>query len=594
MAIDNDFLCDIFKSMEYKALRRELRKAWLYKNLNIIIINDKENIMRGMMKRTVAAAMAVLIACAAAGCSSTGNSSSGSSSAGETTTTTAPVVEDMGNIDLSDVTTEYDVPEDFSYESEAEKGTLSGGAAVLDKNFLGKFSGDGFVSVGSSGDMVEFEIDFPAKGSYNITLTMAADGEGQSNLITVDGAALTNFTSTTTEFGDTVAENVLIDEGTHKIGIKGDNGHIYIDKIKITPAPAIDLSQYEVSNQLSNPNASDEAKRLYNFLTDVYGKYTISGQFSGDNEGKDCREFKEIKKHTGKTPAILGLDVSNLSNSALSHGAGGGDMVPLQAMDWYNNENGIVSLCWHWYAPEKNLEKNGGAWWQGFYSEYTDFDLAKALSGEDKEGYDSIIADLDHMAGVLKELADANVPILWRPLHEAAGDPKYPGNAWFWWGSAGKDAYIQLWKLMYDKFTNEYGLNNLIWVWNAQNPDWYPGDEYVDIMGYDCYPAERDSSSQKWYYDLVKSSTSTKKIIAMTENGSMFDPDGAFNDGTRWAWFSTWNGEFCIKDKQLSDQYTTFDEWNKIYNSERVLTLDELPNLKCYPMDTEKYLEEHK
>ena len=71
-------------------------------------------------------------------------------------------------------------------------------------------------------------------------------------------------------------------------------------------------------------------------------------------------------------------------------------------------------------------------------------------------------------------------------------------------------------------------------------------------------------------------------------------PDGAFNDGTRWAWFSTWNGEFCIKDKQLSDQYTTFDEWNKIYNSERVLTLDELPNLKCYPMDTEKYLEEHK
>ena len=76
--------------------------------------------MREIMKRTVAAVMAVLIACAAAGCSSTGNSSLGSSSAGETTTTTAPVVEDMGNIDLSDVKTEYYVPEDFSYESEAD------------------------------------------------------------------------------------------------------------------------------------------------------------------------------------------------------------------------------------------------------------------------------------------------------------------------------------------------------------------------------------------------------------------------------------------------------------------------------------------
>ena len=80
--------------------------------------------MREIMKRTVAAVMAVLIACAAAGCSSTGNSSSGSSSAGETTTTTAPIVEDMGNIDISDVTTEYDVPEDFSYESEAGKKEL--------------------------------------------------------------------------------------------------------------------------------------------------------------------------------------------------------------------------------------------------------------------------------------------------------------------------------------------------------------------------------------------------------------------------------------------------------------------------------------
>ncbi len=84
---------------------------------------------------------------------------------------------------------------------------------MLDKNFLGKFSGDGFVSIGSSGDMVEFEIDFPAKGSYNITLTMAADGEGQSNLITVDGAALTNFTSTTPEFGDTMAEKCAYRRG---------------------------------------------------------------------------------------------------------------------------------------------------------------------------------------------------------------------------------------------------------------------------------------------------------------------------------------------------------------------------------------------
>lgn len=555
--------------------------------------------MKNKIKRA-SALCAALMMTAAVGCGSTDSSSSkdGSSSKNDSqamTTTTAPIVEDMGDIDLTEVTNDYNVPADFSFTAEAEDGELGGSAAVLDQAFLGAFSGKGFVSIAAAGDEVNFDVDIPAEGSYNITLTMAADSEGQANLITIDGNALTSFNSSSTEFADTVAENILVSSaGSHKIGIRGDKGHIYVDKITITPAPDIDLTQFKVENKLSNPNASDEAKRLFNFLTDVYGKYVISGQFSGDNEGKDSREFKEIQKHTGKTPAILGLDVLNLSNSALAHGAGGGDMVPLQAIDWVNNEGGIVSLCWHWYPPEQYMEYNGGAWWQAFYSEYTNFDLAKAMSGEDKEGYDALVADIDHMAEQLKATTDANVPILWRPLHEAAGDPNWPGNQWFWWGSGGKDAYVELWKLMYDKFTNEHGLNNLIWVWNAQNPSWYPGDEYVDIISYDCYPSEHDYSSQKAYYDLMKSSTTTNKIIAMSENGTIFDPDTAFNDGSRWAYFSTWNGEFCIKDKQLSDQYTDIEQWKKIYTSERVLTLDELPDLKTYPMDTESFLAKKK
>ena len=553
--------------------------------------------MKNKMKRGAALCAAMMMA-AAAGCGSetgssgsSGNSSGSSSGDAPATTTTAPIVEDLGNLDLSDVKNEYSVPADFVFSAEAEDGELGGSAAVLDQAFLGEFSGKGFVSIASEGDEVSFSVDIPAEGSYNITLKMAADSAGQSNLITVDGNALTAFTSNDTQFSDTVAENVLITEaGEHKIGVRGNQGHIYVDSITITPAPELDLSQFKVENKLSNPNASDEAKRLFNFLTDVYGKYIISGQSAGDNEGKDCREFKEIKKHTGKTPAILGLDVMNLSNSALAHGAGGGDMVPIQAMDWVNNENGIVALCWHWYPPEQYMEYNGGAWWQAFYTEYTNFDLAKAMSGEDKEGYDAIVADIDHMAEQLMQLKEANVPVLWRPLHEAAGDPNWPSNQWFWWGAGGKDAYIQLWKLMYDKFTNEYDLNNLIWVWNAQSPSWYPGDDCVDIISYDCYPAEHDYSSQRSYYDIVKSATSANKIIAMSENGTIFDPDTAFNDGTRWAYFMTWNGEFCIEAKQLSGKYTDIDQWNKVYNSERVLTLDELPNLKTYPMDTESFL----
>ena len=547
--------------------------------------------MQRTMKRISALCLALIMTIAAVGCAGNKSSSSETSSVAEEKVPT--VVESMGNLDLDANLTENAVPSDFSFESEAENGTVSGTATVLNQKFMGDYSGDGFVSIDSAEAEITYEVELPAEGSYDITLVMAGDTENMKNLITVDGEAVSSFQSGADSFGEIVAEKVLLPSGTHTIGIKGSEGHIFIDSIKITAAEPVDMSWFEVSNQLSNPNASDEAKRLYNFLTDVYGKYIISGQSSGDNEGKDSREFKEIQAKTGKTPAILALDLIELSPSRLAHGSGGGDMVPLQAIDWYTNENGIVSLCWHWNAPDKYLCANGGAWWQGFYSEYTSFDLAKAMDGSDPEGYELIVSDLDAIAQNLKQICDANVPVLWRPLHEAAGDPRYPGNAWFWWGSAGKEAYIQLWKLMYDKFTNEYGLDNLIWVWNGQNPSWYPGDEYVDIISYDCYPDKLDSSSQKEFYDYIKESTETNKIIAMSENGSLFDPEAAFNEGTRWAWFATWNGEFTLKDRQLSGEYTSLELWNKAYNSEIVLTLDELPDMKSYPLDTEKYLAEN-
>ena len=550
------------------------------------------------IKRIFALTLALTMSAGMIGCGNStkeenGKNDTKSKSADDSTAEEKPAVtETTGDFDLSEFTAASDVSEDLSLEFEAEKGTLLNEAMIMDKAFAGEFSGDGYVALYEKDDEVTFDIELPAKGSYNVILRLASDNVNSENLITSDGNAIKKFTSGDPKFAEVKAENVLLEGGSHTLGVRAETGHIYVDTLKIVPADPVDLTQYEVTDTLCNPNASDNAKRLYSFLRAVYGKYTISGQYSGDNMGYESREFIEINKRTGKTPAILGLDVMNLGISTkVDHKAGGGDMVPIQAMDWYNNHNGIVTLCWHWHAPAQYLEVNGQPWWRGFYTDSTNFDLGKAMSGEDKEGYDAIVAELDNMAEQLKPLAEADIPILWRPLHEAAGDPRYPNNAWFWWGASGREPYLELYKLMYDKFVNEYHLDNLIWVWNAQNQSWYPGDEYVDIVGYDCYPAERDSSSQKYYYDLLKECSPTgSKIIAETENGAMFDPDAAFNEGTRWAYFSTWNGEFAIKDSQLSDRYTTFEMWDKIYSGERVLTLEELPDLKSWPIDLEAYL----
>lgn len=545
---------------------------------------------------TALALTGVMAGCAGKDSSSAANSGESTSSEGSTISRqsieTQPVTETLGDLDLSDVQNKSDVPADFKFETEAETGTLSGTATVLDQQFLGDYSGTGFVGITAKDDMVEFDVDFPADGSYDITLISAADKEGVSNLITVDGNSLTSFKTNTTEFGENTAEKVLISAGQHKLGIKASDGMCYVDKLTVTPAKEIDLTQYEVKRELCNANATDETKRLYNFLCDVYGKYTISGQYVDSAEGTEAREYREIEKNTGKNPAILGLDLIELSPSRVANGSGNGEMAVLNAMDWWNNKGGIVTLCWHWNAPEPYLNVNGGAWYQGFYSEYTNFNLAAALDGSDPDGYDYLIRDIDAIAEALAKLDDNHVPVLWRPLHEGGGDPKWK-NPWFWWGSSGSEAYIELWKLMYDRLTNYHHINNLIWVWNGQDPSYYPGDEYVDILGYDIYADEGDTSSQKDIYDFTKNCAGENKIVALTENGVIPDPEASFNDGTRWAWFATWNGEFTLKDMQLSGQYTPLEKWKAFYNSDRVLTLDELPDLKNYPLDTKKFLEEN-
>lgn len=547
-------------------------------------------------KRLIAACAAAVMCFSAVSCSKSDSSSSGSSSEGDQSQSSAPekpkepVVESMGNLDISDYVIESGVDPDFSLEMEAESGTLTGNAAVYTSSFLGEFSGDGFVGgLDKDTDQLELDIEVPADGSYDLIIVSAGDKDGETGSVLVDGNVTSSFTvASSQEWGENKAGNIPLTAGAHKIGFMKNGTSVYIDKVTVKGSEAVDLSDFEVSNQLSNPNANDTTKRLFNFMTDVYGKYIISGNYAGSaaSSGMDSREIMSIMETQGDFPAILGLDVGNLSPGAVAHNAT--TKVIEDAIKW-DQKGGIVTLCWHWIPPEDYIGLDGHAWYRGFYAEETNFDLRAALDGSDPKGKELLIRDIDAISEALKQLQDNDIPVLWRPLHEAAGDPKW-NNPWFWWGTSGKDAYIELWKLMYDRMTNYHHLNNLIWVWNAQNVDWYPGDEFVDMIGYDIYATEHDYSSQKETFDYIKSATSTNKIITLSENGVIPDPDICMADGARWSWFAVWNGEFTIKDAQLSDQYTSFDMWEKVYKHDRVLTLSELPDLKCYPLDTEAFL----
>lgn len=501
--------------------------------------------------------------------------------------------ESVGDLDYSDFIPDNTVPEDFEFFIEAEDCKLNGDTAVYSDSDKGEFSGDGYVGGFAGSGNISFSFDSEYDGRYDIVFIAAQTGEDTVHQIDIDHTEMRlDLTVPKSEqFTEVRIRDINLTKGTHSVIVRGASDSLYIDSVSIVASQGKDLSMYKVSHKLSNPNANNTTQRLYNFLVDIYGKYTLTGQYADSNKYPldggflytQDRAFAEIDYKLGDMPAILGLDYIEYSPSRVAHGSSDDDKLLTAARAW-DEKNGIVTICWHWNAPDPYLlNTEDQPWYRGFYSEATNFDLAAAVNGSDPEGYDYLISDIDAIAAELQKLEDLDIPVLWRPLHEAGGDYRY-NNTWFWWGDAGAEAYKKLWNIMYDRMTNYWGLDNLIWVWNGQRTDWYPGDDTVDIIGYDFYAEAHDYSSQDEIFEYIRSSTSTNKIIALTENGVVFDVDTAYNSGSRWAWFATWSGEFSIYDAQLSEQYTELAQWEKSYGSERALTLGELPDWHAYPL----------
>ena len=284
--------------------------------------------------------------------------------------------------------------------------------------------------------------------------------------------------------------------------------------------------------------ASEATEEVNQYLVDSFGEVMLSGQMESTWMGSPDYEMDIIEQATGKLPAIRGLDFMN----------GDFDGVVERAKQWWE-KGGIVTVCWHTGI--------NGAGYEESKNDTPDFDK---LFDESTPEHKAMIENWDQAAEALSKLKDAGVPVLWRPFHEFDGQ-------WFWWGKGGGDNFVKLWKMMHDRFTNEFGLDNLIWVlgYSGDVKDgWYPGDEYCDVVGSDTY----DNSTHKKAFERLEK-LNTQKPLAFHECGYVPEIENFVNDGCLWSWFMVWHTDF------ISNYDKT--ELNEVYNDEKVITLDELP-----------------
>lgn len=435
-----------------------------------------------------------------------------------------------------------DKPLNFSKTYEAENGKLSNDMSVISGGnasggkSVGKFENDR--------SYCQIKINVPSDGIYDIVIRSMGIGGPKENDIYTDGKKVGTFTSENNKFSDYTVNAVSLTKGDHNIRIIKSWGWIELDKITVKTGAKISNSTYNVTSSLVNRNATANTKKLYSFLKDSYGKYVITGQQC--DGGINGNEFKAIKNLTGDYPALLGLDMMDYTPSRTALGASSSAVE--KAIE-FANKGGIVTFCWHWNAPTEYLNSTANSsdgWWGGFYTQSSKFDIAKVMNGQDAKGKKLLDRDIKEIAKQLKRLEKAGVPVIWRPLHEGSG-------GWFWWGAKGSDAYKKLWKYLYKELTNTYGCNNLIWVYNGQSADWYPGDEYVDIVGEDIYPGNHVYDPQVSRFKQAINYGSKTKITALTENGCIFDIDSAVSINALWSWFMTWGGEFTVNGSNYSE-----------------------------------------
>ncbi len=380
--------------------------------------------------------------------------------------------------------------------------------------------------------------------------------------------------------------NVDLEPGTaYTLEVPADavianKGFAYAEAYKLTFVTEKGSAESGYLATLSNPNATAQAKKVLNFLIEQSGKRILSGAMSNVDINNDFSNW--LYSFTYSYPAVAGLDLINLNATWVDTA----DIsIPLE--HW--KKNGLVSYMWHWNAPTDeaaykatNLDRYG---FNITGENKTDFDIREALKAGTWQN-EFILKDLDKVAAIFKKLQDAGVPVLFRPLHEAAGSYVY-NNPWFWWGRHGQEATKQLWKLMYDRLVKHHGLNNIIWVWTAQVSsgheaellEGYPGNEYVDIVGVDLYEDTHDAKPEPYKGALAL--TEGKRLVSLSECGMLEDPADCIAKGANWSWFMLWYTHNIASQGIVTDEFgNTPDYIRSVMQSPFVINREQMPSLK--------------
>lgn len=306
-----------------------------------------------------------------------------------------------------------------------------------------------------------------------------------------------------------------------------------------------------------DPDATAETKRLLCYLYSIYGNHVLSGQqeTSWSNPQGDIDYYVQtVNKH----PAILGGDYLYQDGAK----PGGNTTKRAQA---YWNAGGLTMMRYHMGAPPSSDTYDNS---KGTVSNFDN--LTKSGTAENN----SLNSKLDYLAGELKVLQDAKVPVLMVIYHEV---DKY---AWFWWSKGSGAQFVNLWKYSINYVNKTKGVHNVLWVMgyghDGAMSDYWRGKAYADLGGIDEY----DKGTQPFtnLFNGTKAVVGSTIPIPLHETGTIPQPSAMFPSTAPWLLWNVW----ATYENSVQENYTwnTADTIKSAYADSRTITRETLPNLK--------------
>lgn len=272
-----------------------------------------------------------------------------------------------------------------------------------------------------------------------------------------------------------------------------------------------------VTLHLADHAATPATKALYSNLWAIRDKGWMFGHhddlmYGRKWYGTDCGS--DTKAVCGDYPAVYSLDFSTFMDDRLSSETEA-NALRLKCLREAYDRGMVITACMHIDNP-----LTGGTAWDNGNKEV----VAQILTdgSPTRQKFNLWLDRLAALATSLKGGDGKVIPVILRPFHEHT-------QGWSWWGSTctTEEQFIALWRYVVD-YLKLAGVHNFIYAISPQmdskktESDFlfrWPGDEYVDFIGMDCYQGINNNVFVNNLKVLGKLSTDKKKPAGVTETG---------------------------------------------------------------------------